>query len=76
MWSFGLSLVELVIGRYPIPAPSRREYAKIFGLRPEEIYLELRNGHEEERDDISPKTMAIFELLDYIVNRVSVLSIY
>jgi mitogen-activated protein kinase kinase 1 len=72
VWSFGLSLVELVIGRYPIPAPTRREYAKIFGLRPEDVHMELQNGQEEERgsEDTSPKTMAIFELLDYIVNRV------
>lgn len=71
VWSFGLSLVELVIGRYPIPAPTRREYAKIFGLRPEDVHMELQNGQEEERgsEDTSPKTMAIFELLDYIVNR-------
>ena len=76
VWSFGLSLVELVIGRYPIPSPSKREYAKIFGLRLEEVQLDLQNGQEETStsnnniDDTSPKTMAIFELLDYIVNRV------
>nr|CAD2135045.1 unnamed protein product [Meloidogyne enterolobii] len=74
VWSFGLSLVELVIGRYPIPSPSRREYAKIFGIRVEEVVLDLQqNGQEETSsgidDDTSPKTMAIFELLDYIVNR-------
>lgn len=72
VWSFGLSLVELVIGRYPIPSPSRREYAKLFGIRFEEVLLDLQNGQEETTsgiDDTSPKTMAIFELLDYIVNR-------
>uniref|UniRef100_A0A914GTG0 mitogen-activated protein kinase kinase n=1 Tax=Globodera rostochiensis TaxID=31243 RepID=A0A914GTG0_GLORO len=71
VWSFGLSLVELVIGRYPIPAPSRREYAKIFGVRPEEVKME-QSGTEDGTDraeDVTPKTMAIFELLDYIVNR-------
>lgn len=73
-----MSLVELVIGRYPIPSPSRREYAKIFGIRVEEVVLDLQqNGQEETSsgidDDTSPKTMAIFELLDYIVNRVGVL---
>nr|CAD56893.1 MAP kinase kinase 2 [Meloidogyne artiellia] len=76
VWSFGLSLVELVIGRYPIPTPSRREYAKLFGIRLEEVQLELQNGTTKEEaaasaagEDTSPKTMAIFELLDYIVNR-------
>ncbi|KAL3085017.1 hypothetical protein niasHS_010086 [Heterodera schachtii] len=70
VWSFGLSLVELVIGRYPIPAPSRREYAKLFGVHPNDVKME-KNGTEEEQtaDDLTPKTMAIFELLDYIVNR-------
>lgn len=72
VWSFGLSLVELVIGRYPIPAPSCREYAKIFGIRAEEVQLD-QNGVEDNTtaEDVTPKTMAIFELLDYIVNRVS-----
>ena len=76
VWSFGLSLVELVVGRFPIPTPSRREYAKLFGMRPEDVHLE-QNGQEEDRsaDDVSPKTMAIFELLDYIVNRVSLVII-
>ncbi|KAI1706189.1 protein kinase domain-containing protein [Ditylenchus destructor] len=50
VWSFGLSLVELAIGRYPIPTPTRQEYAKLFNVSPED-------------------TMAIFELLDYIVNK-------
>src|SRR5699024_7059860 len=31
VWSLGLSLVELAIGRYPIPPPSQRQLAKIFG---------------------------------------------
>ncbi|KAF7633830.1 MAP kinase kinase 2 [Meloidogyne graminicola] len=73
VWSFGLSLVELVIGRYPIPSPSRREYAKIFGIKVEDVHLDLQNGGQEEKgstiDDTCPKMMAIFELLDYIVNR-------
>ena len=52
LWSLGLSLVEMALGRYPIPE------------------CESSNGM-----DVSPgavgaekKSMAIFELLDYIVN--------
>ncbi|KAI6239959.1 Protein kinase MAP2K [Aphelenchoides fujianensis] len=32
IWSFGLSLVEMAIGRFPIPVPSRREYARLFDV--------------------------------------------
>lgn len=31
IWSFGLSLVELAIGKYPIPPPSDEELQQIFG---------------------------------------------
>lgn len=31
VWSMGLSLVELSIGRYPIPPPDARELEIIFG---------------------------------------------
>lgn len=31
VWSLGLSLVELALGLYPIPPPSQRQLAKIFG---------------------------------------------
>lgn len=31
VWSLGLSLVELAIGLYPIPPPSQKQLAKIFG---------------------------------------------
>jgi len=68
VWSFGLSLVELSVGRYPIPPPSRREYAEMFKVSIDKIELP-----EEYQEDVSetgaPKTMAIFELLDYIVNK-------
>uniref|UniRef100_A0A671SRS1 Dual specificity mitogen-activated protein kinase kinase 2 n=1 Tax=Sinocyclocheilus anshuiensis TaxID=1608454 RepID=A0A671SRS1_9TELE len=87
VWSMGLSLVELAIGRYPIPPPDAKELEAIFG-RPV-----LDTGGAEGRP-VSGKTlfnfpkhchylancfppghgmdsrpaMAIFELLDYIVN--------
>uniref|UniRef100_A0A7N5JKZ9 Dual specificity mitogen-activated protein kinase kinase 2 n=1 Tax=Ailuropoda melanoleuca TaxID=9646 RepID=A0A7N5JKZ9_AILME len=78
IWSMGLSLVELSIGRYPIPPPDAKELEAIFG-RP------VVDGVEGEPHSISPRprppgrpisghgtdsrpAMAIFELLDYIVN--------
>uniref|UniRef100_A0A8C9NDP9 Dual specificity mitogen-activated protein kinase kinase 2 n=1 Tax=Serinus canaria TaxID=9135 RepID=A0A8C9NDP9_SERCA len=82
IWSMGLSLVELSIGRYPIPPPDSKELEAIFG-RP------VVDGAEGESPSISPRArppgrpvsghgmdtrpaMAIFELLDYIVNEVGV----
>uniref|UniRef100_A0AAY4D164 mitogen-activated protein kinase kinase n=1 Tax=Denticeps clupeoides TaxID=299321 RepID=A0AAY4D164_9TELE len=78
VWSMGLSLVELAIGRYPIPPPDARELEAIFG-RP------VLDGAGGETHSTSPRprppgrpvsghsmdsrpAMAIFELLDYIVN--------
>ncbi|XP_040924034.1 dual specificity mitogen-activated protein kinase kinase 2b [Betta splendens] len=74
VWSMGLSLVELSIGRFPIPPPDARELEIIFG-RP------ILDAIEGERHGTSPRprqpgrpvsghgpAMAIFELLDYIVN--------
>ena len=31
IWSMGLSLVEMAIGKYPIPPPSQEELDAIFG---------------------------------------------
>lgn len=74
VWSMGLSLVELSIGRFPIPPPDAKELEAIFG-RP------ILDGSEGETLSTSPRprapgrpvsghgpVMAIFELLDYIVN--------
>jgi mitogen-activated protein kinase kinase 1 len=68
LWSFGLSLIELSVGRFPIPPPSKREYAKIFKVPVEEIILE-NDEDATEADDDGPKNLAIFELLHYIANR-------
>ncbi|KAI5651333.1 protein kinase domain-containing protein [Phthorimaea operculella] len=61
MWSLGLSLVEMAIGMYPIPPPDANTLAAIFGGH---------NDHHERMGQapLSPRPMAIFELLDYIVN--------
>nr|XP_046208101.1 LOW QUALITY PROTEIN: dual specificity mitogen-activated protein kinase kinase 1-like [Oncorhynchus gorbuscha] len=77
IWSMGLSLVEMAVGRFPIPPPDARELEIIFGFPVE--------GDACSSDTTSPKPippgqpgsscgpdsrppMAIFELLDYIVN--------
>uniref|UniRef100_A0A672YU01 Dual specificity mitogen-activated protein kinase kinase 1 n=1 Tax=Sphaeramia orbicularis TaxID=375764 RepID=A0A672YU01_9TELE len=57
IWSMGLSLVEMAIGRFPIPPPDAKELEQIFG-----IPLFRPYGPD------SRPPMAIFELLDYIVN--------
>ncbi|XP_052021075.1 dual specificity mitogen-activated protein kinase kinase 2 isoform X3 [Apodemus sylvaticus] len=79
IWSMGLSLVELAIGRYPIPPPDAKELEASFG-KP------AVDGADGEPHSVSPRprppgrpisvghgmdsrpAMAIFELLDYIVN--------
>lgn len=58
IWSLGLSLVEMAIGMYPIPPPDANALKAIFDENPEE-------GNQAT---VEPKNMAIFELLDYIVN--------
>ncbi|CAD5228885.1 unnamed protein product [Bursaphelenchus okinawaensis] len=67
IWSFGLSLVELSIGRYPIPAPSVTECSKIFGVSPDTVRFDV--PVEEDNPDGEPKVMAIFDFLEYIVNK-------
>jgi len=71
IWSVGLSLVELAVGRYPIPLPTKQEYARKFGVRPEDVLIdksvEPEDGGAKDDDGTSTKTMAIFELLEHIV---------
>lgn len=85
IWSFGLSLVEMAIGRYPLPAPSAQDLAKIFNKKMEELSISDTDSRPVRSPSIkkgqpatSPNAfgvgedgqpcMAIFELLDYIVN--------
>lgn len=62
IWSLGLSLVEMALGRYPIPVPQEEDVANLFKMDPlgNEPRFEGRNGSQ---------SMAIFELLEYIVNQ-------
>ncbi|CAH0562219.1 unnamed protein product [Brassicogethes aeneus] len=62
IWSLGLSLVEMAIGMYPIPTPDQKTLEAIFGRQD--------NSQDSYADHTKaqPRPMAIFELLDYIVN--------
>lgn len=86
IWSVGLSLVEMAIGRYPIPPPDPKDLAELFGENVMEEHLEAaRTGRTlkgTKRNSYNfptpcalpgpgsdgPRPMAIFELLDFIVN--------
>ncbi|GAB1605077.1 dual specificity mitogen-activated protein kinase kinase 1-like isoform X1 [Argonauta hians] len=80
IWSVGLSLVEMAIGRYPIPPPDPEHLESIFGDNCMEEHREAAmtgKPLKDNRSNISfqnppsndgPRPMAIFELLDYIVN--------
>ncbi|XP_070543184.1 dual specificity mitogen-activated protein kinase kinase 1-like [Ptychodera flava] len=74
IWSMGLSLVEMGIGRYPIPPPDKKEMAKIFCLPMEDDKSSTpapRASRPASGFGIGgdgPRPMAIFELLEYIVN--------
>uniref|UniRef100_A0AAV2L3T4 Dual specificity mitogen-activated protein kinase kinase 1 n=1 Tax=Knipowitschia caucasica TaxID=637954 RepID=A0AAV2L3T4_KNICA len=77
IWSMGLSLVEMAIGRFPIPPPDAQELEQIFGvcLDGEATGSEASSVPRPgpfSHDSRPP--MAIFELLDYIVNEASPLS--
>lgn len=77
IWSLGLSLVELALGRYPIPPPDPKELKAIFGSLYVEEQIVLSGP-----PTLSPNTknrpsggsssesarFSIFDLLDYIVN--------
>uniref|UniRef100_A0A672J6R0 Dual specificity mitogen-activated protein kinase kinase 1 n=1 Tax=Salarias fasciatus TaxID=181472 RepID=A0A672J6R0_SALFA len=66
IWSMGLSLVEMAIGRFPIPPPDSKELEQIFGF-PVEGEAAASESSPKPRPPGRPP-MAIFELLDYIVN--------
>ncbi|XP_048886194.1 dual specificity mitogen-activated protein kinase kinase 1 [Brienomyrus brachyistius] len=76
IWSMGLSLVEMAIGRFPIPPPDAKELEQIFGFpvegeaRPSATSPRPRPlGRPVSSHGIDSRPpMAIFELLDYIVN--------
>ncbi|XP_072470764.1 dual specificity mitogen-activated protein kinase kinase 1 isoform X2 [Notamacropus eugenii] len=74
IWSMGLSLVEMAIGRYPIPPPDSKELELMFGCpmegdAPETSPRPRTPGRPLSSYGMDSRPpMAIFELLDYIVN--------
>uniref|UniRef100_A0A8D1SP96 Dual specificity mitogen-activated protein kinase kinase 1 n=1 Tax=Sus scrofa TaxID=9823 RepID=A0A8D1SP96_PIG len=77
IWSMGLSLVEMAVGRYPIPPPDAKELELMFGCQVEGDAAETPPRPRTPGRPLSSygmdsrPPMAIFELLDYIVNEVS-----
>ncbi|PIK51445.1 putative dual specificity mitogen-activated protein kinase kinase 1-like, partial [Apostichopus japonicus] len=76
IWSMGLSLVEMAIGRYPIPPPDKKEIDRLFGINSTD-QKEITSPSVKPPGrpvsgliggvgDVS-RPMAIFELLEYIV---------
>eukprot|EP00069_Balaena_mysticetus_P017157 bmy_10379T0 len=80
IWSMGLSLVEMAVGRYPIPPPDAKELELMFGCQVEGDAAETPPRPRTPGRPLSSygmdsrPPMAIFELLDYIVNEVSLQS--
>ncbi len=60
VWSFGLSLVELAVGRYPVPALSVQDYAQIFKKKPEDIIM-TQDQKKSASPSGKPKPAAIGE---------------
>ena len=60
IWSLGLSIVEMLLGRYPIPCLPKEDIAAIMDTDPIDD-IEARNAAAEDH------TISIFELLQYIV---------
>nr|CAB3263616.1 MAPKK1/2 dual specificity mitogen-activated protein kinase kinase 1 [Phallusia mammillata] len=67
IWSLGLSLIEMAIGRYPIPQLTPKQIQAIFG-GDGKGGMSNKDKPSNLHPDAGPRPMAIFELLDYIVN--------
>jgi len=74
LWSLGLSLLEISLGMYPIPPPDITTLVQLFGPQ---VAEEMAGGSGSGLASPHPRTprtpgikpMAIFELLEYIVNQ-------
>lgn len=71
IWSFGLSLIGMAIGRYPIPPPEENEPEKNSNFPSPCMRLPPGTRPQGGVNNDAARPMAIFELLDYIVNEVS-----
>lgn len=54
IWSLGLSLVEMAIGRYPIPPPDSKELASIFGAKYSAELQEVQPVSQMNYPSLSP----------------------
>ena len=76
----GLSLVEMAVGRYPIPPPDAKELELMVGCQVEGDTAETPPRPRTPGRPLSfygmdrRPPMAVFELLDYIVNEWSIQS--
>jgi len=73
LWSLGLSLLEMALGCYPIPPPDPNELAKkfdpVFKEDPQNMMPVPSPRTPRTPHTVGSKPMAIFELLEYIVNQ-------
>ena len=74
LWSLGLSLLEISLGMYPIPPPDITTLVQLFGPQVAEEMTGgagsgLASPHPRTPRTPGVKPMAIFELLEYIVNQ-------
>lgn len=66
-----MSLVEMAIGRYPIPPPEENELEKNANFSPSIMRPPPGARQPSGGNNDAARPMAIFELLDYIVNEVT-----
>ena len=70
LWSLGLSLLEISLGIYPIPAPDQATLVQIFGPQVADDPQKAAQAPSlPPNSRPMAKPMAIFELLEYIVNQ-------
>ena len=71
VWSLGLTLLEISLGMYPIPPPDHMTLVQLFGPQVAEEMTGSGLASPHPRTPRTPgfKPMAIFELLEYIVNQ-------
>lgn len=62
IWSLGLSLVEMAIGMYPIPAPDAKTLASIFGPR-----SQTTETIENIEGDVFGKKLSVLNTLLYVM---------
>lgn len=68
IWSFGVSLVEMAIGRFPIPKPSNQEIDEEMKLSPAGSMPPRPKSNTESVD--ADKNVPIFAMLVHVVEDV------